>query len=154
MITGLLILCDPVYSQSKIEIAGGLGLPEALAVKIKYGRTVQVGISQGIWFLSLFGGQAELVNAPTVAEVYYHFTGKPKFNEPPPWYVYGGFGYRFGKDYVTFCPRIGRSFYDSEKFGANIDAGLFIFLKRSSAEFQKQGFVIWPSGSISFFIRL
>ncbi|MBN2481712.1 MAG: hypothetical protein JXB19_08235 [Bacteroidales bacterium] len=154
MMTGLLAFCDPGFSQSRFEIAGGLGLPEALAVKIKYGRTLQVGVSQGIWFLNLLGSPAELINAPTFAEIYYHFSGKPKFNEPLPWYVYGGFGYRFGEDYVIFCPRIGRSFYDSEKFGVNIDAGLFFFLKRSSAEIQKQDFMIWLSGSISFFIRL
>ena len=53
---------------------------------------------------------------------------------------------------VYFYPRIGRSLNFSERTGINCDIGAFFPLSKGARDFFDSP--IYPSGSISFFIRL
>jgi hypothetical protein len=154
LFAGILLSDPPAFSQSKYEISGGLGFPEMISLKIKYGKVIQIGFSQSI---APFNGNVPV--GPTSLEIYYNFAGKPKFNEQPPWYLIGGLGYFWSQEGgiyddedkgipLCFYPRIGRHFNFSKIAGINFDAGAFIPF------FDFEGTYIWPSLNISFFIRL
>ena len=154
LFAGVILSESPVFSQSKYEISGGVGFPEMISLKFKYGKVIQIGLSQSI---APFNGNVPV--GPTALEIYYHFAGKYKFNQPPPWYLIGGFGYFWSQDGdiyddedegipLCFYPRIGRHFNFSKSAGINFDAGAFIPF------FDFEGTNVWPSLGISFFIRL
>jgi hypothetical protein len=145
ILSGLLLISDPVYPQkypnSRFELSGGFGWPEMGALKIKYGKNFQVGISQGF-----------MLN--TSVEVYYHFTGKPRFTDRKVWYGLGGLEYLYwGMEEPNWFPylRLGRTFNLSGRYGLNLDLGAFYLLHRSDFF---SGSRYSPSGSFSFFIRL
>jgi len=143
----LILSVNQAFPQSKFEISGGFGFPDVLNLGIKYGNKFRVGIHQSIWYPDGYGG-------PTSIVIYYHFGGKSKFSERPPWYCFGGLGYYWGYEDndVYFYPRIGRSFNFSKKSGINLDGGAFFPINNELREFMDSP--IYPSGSISFFIRL
>jgi len=65
------ILSDsPVFSQSKYEISDGVGFPEMISLKFKYGTVIQIGLSQSI---APFNGNVPV--GPTALEINYHFGG-------------------------------------------------------------------------------
>jgi hypothetical protein len=149
ILLGLLLINDPVFSHGKFEISAGIGWPDATNLKIKYGKNIQVGASLGFLQGNKYVGA--ILVCP-IAELYYHFGGKSKITEQPPWYLYGGLGFSpfllFGED-IFFCPRLGRSFNFSKRIGINFDAGAFIPFFNFFYNIP-----IFPSGSVSFFIRL
>jgi len=148
----VLLLNNPVCSQSKFEVSAGLGMPELINVKAKYGQNIQVGASLGFVPIKWFGDY--FVDWSVATEISYHALGKSKFVDQPPWYILIGIGYfhlnvldPYENYDVGFYPRIGRTLNFSKKTGVNLDSGLF--LPFSTSEFK----VLW-SGDISFFIRL
>ena len=157
---GLLIIKDPTYSQSKLELSGGLGEPEFFNVRIKYGQNLQVGICVGGYIgHGLFGSDEIVVDWSCAAEVLYHFSGKSKYVEQAPWYILGGLGYYdipisdwYGSYNIGFYPRIGRTFSFSKKSGINLDVGTFLPLSMRP-DYDTYDFKILPSGNISFLIR-
>jgi hypothetical protein len=147
---GIIILSvNQAFSQSKFETSGGFGWPDMLNLKIRYGNNFQIGISQSFWVSGDYLGQ-------TSAEIYYHFGGKSKFTEQHPWYLFSGLGCLWGHDDdendIYFYPRVGRSFNLSKRTGINLDGGAFFPLSKGLRDFLDSP--IYPSGSISFFIRL
>jgi hypothetical protein len=138
---GLFFLAKPIYSQDtiiinqvnspyKFEISGGIGFPEILFGKVKYGsRNTQIGL--GLAF--------DMINI----EMYYHFAGKSKFTQVKPWYGSAGvYVERYYKE-RGYNIRFGRSFNFSEKTGLNLDLGAVC----------DQEYLIFPLMSIGFFIR-
>jgi len=148
LLIGLVFSDNPIIAQSKFELSAGLGWPELLDIGVRYGNNFQVGVSQSFWSFKFIG--------PTSAEVCYHFGGKSELTERPPWYLFGGLGCLWGRDGdetdVYFYPRIGRSLNFSERTGINCDIGAFFPLSKGARDFFDSP--IYPSGSISFFIRL
>jgi hypothetical protein len=144
IISGLLLLSDPVYSQryprNIFELAGGFGWPEMGALKLKYGKNFQIGLSQGF-----------MLN--TSVEIYYHFAGKTKFTDRKIWYGLGGLERLYwGEEEPNWFPylRVGRCFYVSRKNGLNLDIGSFYLLHKSHF-FSSSRFS--PSGSITYFFK-
>ena len=149
---------NPIYSQSKIEMSAGVGMPEFLNARIKYGKNLQIGACAGFITGSFYGNS--YFDWSGAAEVTYHFSGKSKFIEQPPWYVLGGLGYYylpmsndFGKYSTGFYPRLGRTINFSKSSGANLDIGLFLPLS-PSPDYQTIQFQVLWTWSFSFFIRL
>jgi len=60
------------YSQNRFEADAGVGLFEALSLKVKYGNNFQVAVSQGFFQMSAW---------VTGFEAYYHFAGKSRFTD-------------------------------------------------------------------------
>jgi len=148
---GLLLLYDPVFSQVNTDLSVGFGGPELAVLKIRYGNHIKIGASQGFMIIMPYEGYQGMIG-PTMAEIYYHFTGKSKYDTQPPWYLFGSIGYWIGENYLFCCPRLGRSFYLSEKLGINIDLGALIPLNENYRENLPSPVI--PSGSICFFFRL
>ena len=150
----LILTVNKAFPQGKFELSCGYGWPDLSNLKIKYGKNIQIGASQS--FARLGGDNPKIFLWTTAAEIYYHFGGKSKFTEQPPWYLMGGLGCVWGRDgddnTVYLYPRLGRKINFSKRTGINLDAGAFIPLSKELGDFM--GFPIWPSGSISFFIRL
>ncbi|MCX6262065.1 MAG: hypothetical protein NTY95_14750 [Bacteroidia bacterium] len=152
LFAGVILSETPVFSQSKFEISGGVGIPEMTSLKIKYGKVIQIGLSQ-----SFFPFSNNVPLGPTSLEIYYHLAGKSKFNEHPTWYLIGGLGYfwsqkegiyyKFEGIPLCFYPRIGRHINFSKSTGINFETGAFI-------PFWNLGVYVWPSAFISFFVRL
>ncbi len=147
----MLVFHAPANSQNKFEISGGIGFPETIAIKIKYGNNLQIGVSQGFWLFSILNSPPEIINGPTIGEIYYHFSGHSQYEAPPPWYLYGGLAFRFGESYLLFCPRAGRTFYISDRSGVNIDLGALIPLTKDFLD--NINSPLLPSGSIGLFYR-
>ena len=161
LIFGFLLIVNPIFSQSKFEISAGLGGPEFFNLKAKYGQNLQVGICVGGFAGHGFFGSHEIfVQGSIAAEVSYHFSGKSKYTEQPPWYILGGLGYydipavgSYGSYNVGFYPRIGRSLNFSKNIGMNLDVGAFLPLSMSSS-YAIYKFRVLGSGSVGFFVRL
>ena len=147
----LLLSCNWLTAQGRFEISTGAGLFDGLFVKAKYGRTVQVGVSQ------------DLVSQlhTTGLEIYYRLPRKSTPGMPGPYYVMCGVSTTLlGKGYDTFeqsyiYPRIGRSFLipgRSSRSGLNADLGVAIHRYANPPE----GYITdisLISGSIGFFYR-
>jgi hypothetical protein len=139
--------------QYKFEIAIGVGFPEIINLKIKYGwRNVQIAFGGGVFPVD---------NIRTVdVGLYYHILGKSKFAEQFPWYTLGGlnftnYNYEFGiARYLSPYLRIGRAINFSKKFGLSIDIGpgLVTDVTEDDVGGRSEPFII-PSESISLFIR-
>jgi len=138
-------------AQSRFEISTGAGLFDGIFIKAKYGRTVQVGLSQ------------DLVSQlhTTGLEIYYLLPRKSGRGVSGPYYLMCGVSTTlFGKGYDTFeqsfiYPRVGRSFLfpgRSSKYGLNADIGFAIHRYSDPPE----GYItdLFPiSGSLGFFCR-
>jgi len=160
LLAGFILSDNPVFSQGKFEMSVGVGFPEMINLKIKYGKDIQIGLCQSLW--PVFHN---VPIGPTAAEIYYHFAGKSKFTEQPTLYLLGGLGYFWlqeGGIYddeckgVPFCfyPRIGQSINFSRRMGFNFEAGAFIPFYNTPHNSIKEIYHIYPSISISLFLRL
>ena len=140
-----------VHAQSRFEISTGAGLFDGVFLKAKYGRTVQVGLSQDM-----------LTQLRTTGlEIYYRLPRKSAPGMPGPFHLMCGVSTTlFGKGYDTFeqsfiYPRIGRSFLipgRSSRFGLNADLGIAINRRTNPPEGYITDFV--PiSASAGFFYR-
>ncbi|MFZ2341135.1 MAG: hypothetical protein WAW07_15615 [Bacteroidales bacterium] len=114
-----------VHAQGRFEISTGAGLFDGIFLKAKYGRTVQVGLSQ------------DLISQlhTTGIEIYYRLPRRSAPGMPGPFYLMCGFSTTlFGEGYDAFgqsfiYPRTGRSFLipgRSSRFGLNADLGIAI----------------------------
>jgi hypothetical protein len=153
----LILTAGQAFPQGKFEISAGAGWPEMTNLKIKYGKVLQIGACQSFSIESLSPDyKNKIYMDATAAEIYYHFGGKSKYNEQPVWYLLFGLGSLWGhdgdKNSYYFYPRVGRSFSFSKRIGINLDAGAFFPIGRESGDFFD--FFVYPSGSISFFVRL
>jgi hypothetical protein len=157
LVAGFVISNNKVYSQDKLELSIGVGMPDLPNLKIKYGQNIQVGASIGIYTFEWYGNN--VVDWAGIAQITYHFSGKSKYVEQKPWYVSGGLGFfdlgviePYEQYDIGFIPGIGRTINFSKKIGINYSIGLFLPL--SASEGSSYHFNIIPSGNISFFIRL
>ena len=157
----IILSANQAFPQGKFEISGGLGAPEMINLRLKYGQNIQVGTCLYYWHYKASGIFPESYDLAFSAEIIYHFSGKSKNVEQGTWYLLGGLGYYHldnladlpYEDYdIGFYPRIGRTLNFSKKIGLNFDLGLFLPL--SAASEIPYSFKILPSGSIGFFIRL
>ena len=142
------VLADhQVFSQKKFEISAGAGFPEMIALRVKYGKVVQVGLSQSVFSL----------RGPNTLDLYYNFAGKSGFTDQPPWYVMGGLGF-FSKQKggiyydekgspLCFYSRIGRQLNLSRGTGLSIEGGAIV-------PFWDFGVSVVPALCFSFFVRL
>jgi len=151
LVITLLLSSHYVQAQTRFEISTGAGLFDGVFLKAKYGRTVQVGLSQ------------DLVSQlhTTGLEFYYRLPRKSAPGMPGPFYLMCGVSTTlFGEGYETFeqsfiYPRIGRSFLipgKSSRYGLNADLGFAIHRYPNPPE----GYItdIFPiSGSLGFFYR-
>jgi hypothetical protein len=153
---------NQVFSQSKFELSGGIGVPEYNNLKLKYGRNFQVGACAHFWYDKGGGIFSEYYSWSCSAEILYHFAGISKYVEQPTWYISGGLGYYHidllldlphEKYDIGFYPRIGRDINFSSKLGINLDIGLFLPLS-AQKNYEPYDFRLLHSGSISLFIRL
>ena len=154
---GLLLNFSPIYSQNKYEMSAGIGVPELINARIKYGQNFQVGACFGFISGNMFG--KSYFDWSCAAEITYHFLGKSKLVDQPPWYVLAGLGYynipavnRYGIYDIGFYPRLGRTLNFSKKSGLNLDIGLFLPISETSEYSTFDFHVLW-SGNIGFFIR-
>jgi hypothetical protein len=160
LLFGLFFINVPTFSQSKFVLSAGIGEPEFFNVKIKYGQNLQFGICVGGYIgHGLWGSNKIIVQGSCAAEIEYHFLGKSKYVEQPPWYTLGGLGYYdipisglYGSYDIGFYPRIGRTFNLSKRSGINLDVGTFLPLSMRP-DYNTYDFKILPSGNISFLIR-
>lgn len=81
-VADLILFFRNVSSQSKFEVAGSIGIPDMLSLKIKFGKELQFGFSQG------YMPDEQSLNS--VIELYYHFAGKSRIIDQQPWYLAGG----------------------------------------------------------------
>ncbi len=157
---GFILPENPAFSQSKLELSGGLGAPEYIHTRIKYGQKVQLGICAG-FIAGTFYTHA-FFNGSISAEITWHFLGKSKFVDQTPWYILGGLGYyylpmsaKYGEYDVGFFPRIGRTINFSKRTGINLDLGIFLpIAKANDSSMNELAYKILGSWSISYFIRL
>jgi len=157
LLIGLILSDNPIKAQGKLELSGGFGMPELFNLKVKYGKVVQIGASAGIYPFEWFN--ETVVDWSCNAEITYHFFGKSKYIEQAPWFVSGSLGFfdlgvidPYESYDISFNPRIGRTLNFSKRLGVNLDFGLFLPL--SAPEDYPYDFMLLPSGSFSFFIRL
>ncbi len=113
------------FSQSKFEVNVGLGIPEAVSLKAKFGDIHKIGIYQGYEFGDIWMSGIEW---------YYYFSDKKKYNDTRTIYMMGGIastlfapGYERFEKIVPYY-RIGKSFHLSPNIGINLDAGLSIIM--------------------------
>jgi len=144
--------------QSRLELAGGYGVPGLFNLGIKYGQNVQVGAYGGIYPFMWYGDR--VVDWSCGLDFIYHFTGKSKYVEQAPWYLLGSLAYHhlnvidpYERYDISVCPRIGRTLNFSGKWGLNLDVGLFIPLSMTP-DYDSYEFKFLPSGSLGLFIRL
>jgi len=129
------------YPPDKFELSGGFGWPDMGVLKFKYGKNLQIGVSQGFML-------------DTSVELYYHFAGKPKFTDQRTFYGMAGIEYFYWDlDENLWFPyfRAGKTFNLSRKYGMNLDFGAFYQLVDSD---YFPGTGLQPSGSFTFFVRL
>jgi hypothetical protein len=119
------------YSKNVLELSGGVGFPERLGFKLKYGGTFQIGASVGwvpggfIWLTDLPSGEATSV----AIDLYFHFI-RSKKNNLFKWYLNGGLSKFFPETsndetihYIIYT-KLGRSFNFKNNTGINLDIGL------------------------------
>ena len=136
----ILLFCSAIqmFGQKKVNISAGIGFPQALNVGIRYQlNQSQIGLSIGTWpssdkvVLGFFDWES-LVSLS--GDYYYHFGGKSKFSDLPPWYGKVGLDYlRIGwvsnsESNLESHLRIGRDFYLMKDFGFGLDAGVGVFI--------------------------
>lgn len=147
----LLLSWTSLQAQGRFEISTGAGLFDGIFIKAKFGRTVQIGLSQDL--LSQLH--------TTGLELYYRLPRKSAPGMPGPFYLMCGVSTTlFGEGYDTFeqsfiYPRIGRSFLipgKTSRYGVNADLGFAIHRYSNPPD----GYItdIFPiSCSMGFFYR-
>lgn len=150
-------------AQEKLNISGGLGLPELLNIGVRYQlEQVQIGFSVG----SMPYGSGEYLVSFS-GDVYYHFGGSSELSNRKPWY--GRIGLNYLRDeselvidkYFYLTTRFGRDFNISRKIGIEIDIGAIFQL--SNKEIRKSPpsgwdfnfeYPVLPSIGVGLFYRI
>jgi hypothetical protein len=158
LLIGLLLISNPLYSQSKFDLSGGFGYPELFNLRVNYGQNIEIGACVGFFTFEWFGDN--VVDWSCAVEISYHFSGKSKYVEQATWYFLGGLGYynlpvvnHYEEYDIAFYPRIGRTLNFSKKAGMKIDLGIFLPLSKDP-DFETFDFRVLLSGGIGLFIRL
>jgi ribosomal protein L13E len=156
----LLVDLSPIYSQNKIDLYTGFGIPELINAGVKFQSSQkQVGLS--------IGSRPNEDIISVSGDIYYHFGGHSKLSNRRPWYVRGGLNilreetsYAIHK-YVNLNTRIGRDFNISNKIGISLGAGILVGLfhdeirKKPKGSLEiNLGFPVIPSLGISLFYRI
>lgn len=152
LLAGIMLYGNLLMAQNKFEISSGGGLFDGFFLKAKYGKYIQLGLSQDI---------ASPLKS-TAFEIYYRLPKKSNSEALRKYYLMLGIaGTIFGKGYdylekAFLYPRIGRSFLlskESGKFGLNIDLGVCLMRSSNPPDGYITEFVPF-SGSIGLFLRL
>lgn len=163
MITLIFGCGHQLSGQEKLNISGGLGLPELINIGFRYQlEQVQIGFSIG----AIPYGSGEY-SVSFSGDLYYHFLGSSELSKRKPWY--GRIGLNYFRDeteividrYLYLTTRLGREFNFSRKFGIAIDIGAFYQLSNkeirkvppSSWNFDFE-FPVLPSIGVGVFYRI
>jgi len=153
LLTFILIYSYRVFGQEKVNLYGGLGIPEQFVLGIRFQfNQVQLGVGIG-------GG--DKYTTTLSSDVSYHFGGSSQKSDRRPWYIKGGlskwidsskdpdrFNYPLG---IYF--RIGRDINFCNKVGLNIESGMII--GKLANELQIYGHAkTFPSLGIFLFYRI
>lgn len=175
--TNLTIMKDIRRSvQRGFELSAGLGAPECLNLKIKYGGRLQAGASAG-WQPDFLLVERE-INLSIALDFYLHFA-RSKTTDQFKWYFNSGISKLFPEtDYefstiteypIVFYSRLGRSFNFNQRIGVSLDLGIMLSHVRETAwyspmytaayghpvlKYDFDGYDPYPSLSFSFFVRL
>jgi hypothetical protein len=156
-----------LFSQNKVEISAGLGIPELLNLKIKYGNSLQLCGSIGFAPIISFWAFS--------TDFYYHFPTKSTEDKIKKWYLNFGVSYfppsqsfsSVSKKTILMYSRVGKSFYFNKMnclTGLAIDLGIMFqiwtnekysygpHLMVSSKTMNSP--VIGPAASICYFFKL
>jgi hypothetical protein len=154
ILSGLLLINYYVTAQGKFEVSFGLGMPEGINLRAKYGKNFQVGLSQGLFPNFNPGNNEPGIFGTTSLDLYYHFAGKSKYTIQKLWYIMVGLSknYPNEEDYqILPYVRFGRTINFSEKIGLNLDFGpVFLFEPGHDSPVPP----VLPSGYVGLFIRL
>lgn len=146
------------FSQSRIGIHAGIGLPDFLFIGGKYQyKQYEAGIQLGYFPSSghkLFGAGGHLM---------WHFAGESKHLEARPWYLKGDLVYNYDENSnfiwhtIYTGARIGRECALTEKFSLQIDLGFSYIIyqdmieKKPSSNWYNLGMELFPAGSFTLF---
>jgi hypothetical protein len=159
LLAEVVLINKQVFSQGKFEISAGIGWPDAINLKIKYGNVFQIGLSQGMPFTRPIRQGLPFHNSSyywgsTSVLFYYHFGAQSKYINQPVWYLSGGLDWIYTSNAAssTWLPlvRFGRTINFSNRLGLCLDGGL-VFLSKSGDEFFQSP--VLPSGSLGLFFR-
>lgn len=153
---------NQVYSQEKLNLSLGIGLPELLNIGTRYQiKQTQLGITIGSLPLN-----NESIFSVT-GSVYYHFAGISKLSIRRLWYGRVGLNYfreepkSVINEFLYLNLQIGRDINISKKFGIDVNGGLIVELfhkkirKTPPGEFDFNFEIpIFPSIGIDLFYRL
>lgn len=163
ILTGVALLSvqNVCFSQSNVQITGGLGLFELLNAGIKLGpKQFQTGVTIGT---IPFTKDEKIFSV--CGDLYFHFGDSAKYTSTKPWYVKTGVTYFRDAtttidDKFTFLNlRFGRDLNISSKVGIDVEIGALIQLhhKRTPPDafllFDIE-MPIWPAVGVSIFFRL
>jgi hypothetical protein len=123
----LLIFPNYLFSQNRVEISAGIGIPELLNLKIKYGNYFQICGSLGYMPFINYGAFS--------GDIYYHLPSKSSEDKSRKWFLNTGFSYipsskafsSTSKKTLLMYSRIGRTFYSHNKTyrdGLRLDLGI------------------------------
>lgn len=158
-----LLFCSPVlYSQERLDLSGGIGIPELLNLNIKYQfKQFQIGI---------FAGTMPIPKETIYSlggDLYYHFAGETKYSDLKPWYFKAGLNYLYDENsemiekYTYFNFRTGYNMYDSKNLGLDMYIGICYQLSRQKIDKVPPGywdfnfnFKLLPSIGFAIFYRL
>lgn len=113
---------NSAYAQERVNLTGGIGIPELINVGLRYqlDEQSQLGLSVG----------TDLIMLALSGDVFYHFAGSSDYSWRRPWYGRAGLAYwRNDNEFSTetwlwFSPRVGRDFNISGRWGISVDAGV------------------------------
>lgn len=180
ILTLFMALNNVLYSQRNIELSTGIGLPDYMNIKIKYGSRFQIGAGIGTypasWNHNFMGRHLTSIlhnefpgNIITLAlDGYYHFE-QSKYPNLFNWYWNFGIAHasinpptvsqQFKEEISLYYLRYGSSLYFSDRAGVNIDLGMMLEKSRYT-KFGSWGGqeaseldIIPLAGSISLFYR-
>ena len=176
----LLLFTNEIFSQKKIELSTGFGMPDYINFKIKYGNRVQFGAGIGTFPLKGQGYLTAVLHDQYPGcittysfDFYYHFSRSLNKNSFK-WYWNNGISFAkvdpknsypyFSEKIRLYYSRIGRSFYVSNYIGLKLDIGImaeeswytkFLNHRIGGVTQDHHDFSVIPLvGSISLFIKI
>ena len=148
ILTTFFFLFTKVFAQGKIETNVGIGFMEALSLKVKYGKKIQIGIGQGFAGKYIFQSSMEF---------YYHLGNKNEQIKRKSAYLMVGVGSTFlsqgyNDQITTFYPRYGVAISLSKRTGINLDIGpILILIKDTDGSSNWLPFI---SGSVHYYFKI
>jgi hypothetical protein len=161
ILAGISLSGNSLLAQNLVEIAGGIGLPECINLKLKIGIKNQVGIAIGTENISNQGSVSYTL------DFYHHFTRKD--TSMSKWYWNGGLSLfkpneQYYHNIYFIYGRVGRTISFSKNAGINIDIGIAYgrvrytdigpIGMRGNRFTEVNEPVIFPAFSINLFLKL